>query len=38
MYHLIINFTLKISVGVGDGKLDCSDRLALDTHLSDVNL
>lgn len=38
MYHLIINFTLKTSVGVGDGKLDCSDRLAPDTHLSDVNL
>lgn len=38
MYHLIINFTLKTSVGVGDGKLDFSDRLAPDTHLSDVNL
>lgn len=38
MYHLIINSTLKTSVGVGDGKLDCSDRLAPDTHLSDINL
>lgn len=38
MYHLIINSTLKTPVGVGDGKLNCSDRLAPDTHLSDINL